>query len=90
MTIQLDQFNNINELHEYIANELDVPSYYGRNFDALYDVLSTYCKRLEIHIYGIDNLFGQYRDDVDTLLDMLEYIVDENQNIICFIDDYEM
>ena len=33
-------FESTDEIHEYIAEELMFPSYYGRNLDALYDVLT--------------------------------------------------
>ena len=33
-------FESTEEIHDYIAEELSFPSYYGKNLDALYDVLT--------------------------------------------------
>lgn len=35
------QFTDRDKAHHYLANKLNFPSYYGKNLDALYDVLST-------------------------------------------------
>ena len=33
-------FGNANQIHNYLANQLSFPPYYGRNLDALYDCLT--------------------------------------------------
>ena len=40
-TIKLDvtNINTVKALHVYLAYALDLPSYYGKNLDALHDVL---------------------------------------------------
>ena len=42
-TIVLDfhDFNDKRSVHEFLSSHLDFPDYYGKNLDALYDVLST-------------------------------------------------
>ena len=42
MTLILDGtlFGNANQIHNYLANQLCLPPYYGRNLDALYDCLT--------------------------------------------------
>lgn len=35
-------------LHTYLAGKMAFPDYYGRNLDALYDLLSTYPEKAEI------------------------------------------
>lgn len=41
LTINTSLYPDAEALHRYIAEKLRFPSYYGRNLDALYDVLST-------------------------------------------------
>ncbi|OED29833.1 ribonuclease inhibitor [Methanosphaera sp. WGK6] len=36
--------------HEYLIEMLDLPSYYGRNLDALYDCLTEIGVETEIHL----------------------------------------
>lgn len=90
MTIDLNQFNNAEEIHNYIAKELDFPDYYGKNLDALYDILSSYTGELCINIYNISDIYGEYADDVNAMLDMFEYLQDESNTFKCFVDDFEL
>ena len=38
--LDLEKFNSKKEIHEYIKQQCNFPSYYGYNLDALYDCLS--------------------------------------------------
>lgn len=42
MILRLDgnRFGNANQIHNYLANQLRLPAWYGRNLDALYDCLT--------------------------------------------------
>lgn len=51
------------EAHKYIKEMLKLPSYYGENLDALWDMLSTKSKIISIFLLHEDNLYdnlGQY------------------------------
>lgn len=37
-------------LHDCLERELELPEYYGRNLDALYDVLEESCKKYQFRI----------------------------------------
>lgn len=43
-----ERMTNKEAAHRYIQEQLDIPSYYGYNLDALYDALSVYDKDLSI------------------------------------------
>lgn len=45
-------------LHDLLQNELNLPGYYGRNLDALYDVLSEYPQKLEITLIHTDEMLS--------------------------------
>ena len=36
--------------HDYLIKKLDLPDYYGRNLDALYDCLTSIGVKTEIHL----------------------------------------
>ncbi len=38
--IDVSNAQNRNDLHDILSKSLDLPSYYGRNLDALYDCMS--------------------------------------------------
>ncbi len=50
LTIDFSQFEDSRQVHEYLAAQLSFPEYYGKNLDALYDVLSTYHENLWINL----------------------------------------
>ena len=68
------------ELHSKIQWQLNLPDYYGRNLDALWDVLSTWSKSLCIevtHIAALQNHLGDYADHLLQLLnDARKYCCD--------------
>lgn len=45
-TVRLDcrEMRSKREAHEYIAQTLGFPGYYGKNLDALYDCLTEFCR----------------------------------------------
>ena len=53
-TIRLDVTNiaTVNALHVYLAYMLDLPDYYGRNLDALHDVLGEISDQTRIVLTG--------------------------------------
>ncbi|MGN0777038.1 MAG: barstar family protein [Candidatus Ventricola sp.] len=53
-TIKLDVTNisTVKALHVYLAYVLDLPAYYGRNLDALHDVLGEICEQTRIVLTG--------------------------------------
>ena len=57
------QMTSKSEAHKYIKEMLKLPSYYGENLDALWDILSTKSKIISIFLLHEDNLYdnlGQY------------------------------
>ena len=72
---------NREELHNTIAWQLHLPDYYGRNLDALWDVLSTWSELLHIEVIHTAQLQQHLGDYADALLQLLQETVDENQAV---------
>lgn len=66
------------ELHNTIAWQLSLPSYYGRNLDALWDVLSTWSKPLRIEVTAAETLRKHLGPTADGLLQLLKEAAEEN------------
>ena len=73
-TIELDfkELYTPRQIHEYIAEKLGFPDYYGNNLDALYDCLTDISEETEITIVNYDIL--DYRENaiIKTFLDAVE------------------
>ena len=73
-TIELDfkELYTPRQIHEYIAQKLGFPEYYGKNLDALYDCLTDISEETEITIVNYDVL--DYRENaiINTFLDAVE------------------
>ena len=72
--------NQIEKAHTYLAEELDFPNYYGRNLDALYDCLTDLRNiRIKIDVDGTDN------ECLDRILQVFEDAAEENEEINVYI-----
>lgn len=69
-TILLDgrKMNNQEMVHEYLQLKLNSPEYTGRNLDALWDILSTYDRNVEIKLIYGDYLIQNLQDYGEKIL----------------------
>lgn len=73
MTVWIDgeQLETRDALHDSLARQLRLPSWYGRNLDALYDCLTDIREDTELRLLHADALFahlGVYADVFQTVL----------------------
>lgn len=66
------------ETHRYISQKLNFPDYYGKNLNALWDMLTTIHKKTTIHMYNID-YFLSHSEYKQKLIDLLVGASEENQ-----------
>ena len=84
MAIILDGKAMIDRLsaHSHLADKLDLPAYYGRNLDALYDVLTELGEDTQIVLVDpaavVENL-GKYGE---ALLSTMQEAAEENPHLI--------
>lgn len=57
--------------HDHLAERLSLPAYYGRNLDALYDLLTSYPERLDITVTGKEEMLFNLGDYTNALLETL-------------------
>jgi len=78
MTVKLDGslMTDRNELHDYLKLQLELPEYYGKNLDALYDILTERLTPVKIEFSSFNEAeisLGNYaRSLADTLRDAAE------------------
>lgn len=85
------------DFHQRIKESLDFPDYYGRNWDAFWDVIRGFDTSL-IKITGADKVAPNLKDYVTKMLEIMErakrkyhlldyMVIDENGNTISEIPD---
>ena len=70
--IDLTGSNSLYELHERIRVALDFPEWYGRNWDAFWDLLWSECDADKIIIKGGNTLSSDFDEDMAIMRKILE------------------
>ena len=81
MIIDCSLFDSKLRLHEYLKKELNFPEYYGKNLDALFDLLTERREETEIIIENFDELKENFGSYADAFLDVLHDASEENEKI---------
>ncbi|MCQ2975371.1 MAG: barstar family protein [Bacteroidales bacterium] len=74
-------FYNINskeDIHNYLAKNLQLPDYYGKNLDALFEILSEIS---EPTAFKLDNINSEYLESIKQVFIDAE---NDNDNIAVF------
>ena len=83
MRVELDGRNMTDRsaTHDYLARELRFPDYYGRNLDALYDLLTGCSQPLEIVISNTEAIKSQLGIYGSTLLQTFQEAENDNLSL---------
>ena len=82
-----DEIENREALHRALAWQLDFPDYYGRNLDALYDVLTSVSSPVRI-IFSEEDLLREHLGGYyDLLRSVLEDVCEQNENVSVSLED---
>lgn len=75
------EFESAREVHEFLAEELELPSWYGKNLDALYDMLTELCEdtRIVVKLSGVKDeklldYFQRMAEVMEDAADVSEYL----------------
>jgi ribonuclease inhibitor len=67
--------------HAYLKRKLGFPDYYGRNLDALWDLLTTIHEPVEIRIFNRDSILLKMGEYGERLLSTIDEAAEENPRI---------
>ena len=83
MIVELDgrEMTDRSAAHDYLARMLQFPTYYGRNLDALYDLLTERREPLEIVILHAEEMKAQMGVYGSTLLHTLQEAENDNLSL---------
>lgn len=87
MVIELDgrEMRDRAATHDYLKEQLHLPDYYGRNLDALYDLLTECGEERTILLNHKDEMETQLGRYAEALLDTFQVAAEKNPalNFIC-------
>lgn len=72
--------------HTHLAEVLDLPEYYGRNLDALYDLLMEISGEKEIVLHDPAAVMEQLGKYGEALLSTLQEAAEENPHLIITLE----
>ena len=82
ITIDFRGVRSHSQAHDLLAERLSVPHYYGRNLNALYDVLTERSEPTEIHIFSRRELLEELGDYGAGILEVFRDAARENPALI--------
>lgn len=87
MTVILDgeKMTTKESAHDHLYEQFSFPAYYGRNLDALYDLLSAISQPTQILLASRDAMIEALDTYGDEMLETFEQAAAENPNITFFI-----
>ncbi len=67
--------------HAYLKRKLSFPDYYGKNLDALWDLLTTIHEPIEIRIFNKESIIEKMGEYGESLLSTIDEASEENTRI---------
>ena len=74
------EMESISDIHDQLEEQLPLPEYYGRNLDALWDVLSTFCDELEINLENYSETPEDVQDYLEIMITLFDMLSEKRDN----------
>lgn len=81
MKLNCENIETKQQLHEIIAESLCFPDYYGKNLDALFDLLTERSEETLIEIENFESLRKRFGIYADAFLDTISDASKENKKV---------
>lgn len=81
ITLDVSNIQTKRALHIYLQYMLELPAHYGRNLDALYDVLAAESEEMCLVLLGAQHAQGELTAYMPGLLEVLEDAAQENEKL---------
>lgn len=76
-------------VHEIFAKALDFPEYYGKNLDALHDILTEHSEEIGVIAVNVEKLSENLGKWWKSLLRLLSDVSEEKKNFSLCIDPFK-
>lgn len=74
-------------LHNTLADVLELPGWYGKNLDALYDCLMELSRRTQLRVLHFDALLEALGDYAESFLDVLSDVSEYNPDFTFVMEE---
>ena len=85
--IDLQGILSRDELYDYLEDELPFPAYFGRNLDAVHDVLTEYGRNWTIHFLHLTDIEVMMPRYMEKFRDMCADAMQETEGLEIIFDD---
>ncbi len=86
IVLDLENVCTADEFYDLLDEKLDLPAYFGRNLDALHDVLTEICEETELHIINTDSVAAAMPKFYRSLKRMSADLPEENEKVRLVIE----
>lgn len=76
-----DKITSLSDVHDLFSTELEFPSFYGRNLDALYDCLTDVSEKTEITVRNFAKLEYELGKYAAIIVRVIKDACDVNENL---------
>ena len=84
--IDFDGVQTEEDVQDRVVESLPLPDYYGRNLDALYDVLTEQGEGMDITVVGCDSADPDVQPYIDDLIEVMEDVSTQVDNFIVRVE----
>lgn len=88
VSIDFSKIDSMSDFYNQLGNKMKLPVFFGRNLDALYDVISGYAKLpldIEFRNVRLDQI-GLFEDLLETMEDAEQFV--SGFSFSCFLQHY--
>lgn len=88
ITLDFSGINTVDDLHDYFQKMFDLPHYYGRNMDALWDCLQcSFNENTTIILKNLHSMSCNMQPVVSTITELFEDLQNEEENVTVRLAD---
>ena len=72
ITLDLTGCKNLGELHQRIRKDFDFPAFYGKNWNAFWDLLRSDCDADKVIVLGMATLPNEFEQEKEKIVEILQ------------------
>ncbi len=83
--LDLHDVHSIEDFHDKIGEVFPLPEYYGRNLDALHDILTEFASPADILVDGLEEASQRIPEYLEKFKKLCKYVQIENKDVHIYV-----